>query len=106
VAGSILLHAARKTEKSQLRGGFVARWGGQGRYLLKEEQVKILAIVLIVVGIGIVVWGGFGFQTRQKVLDVGPIHATKETEHHVPYGPLAGALLAVGGVVLLVKDKG
>jgi drug/metabolite transporter (DMT)-like permease len=68
--------------------------------------VKILAIALILVGIGIVVWGGFGFQTREKVLDVGPIHATKEKEHHVPYGPLAGALLAVGGVVLLVKDKG
>jgi drug/metabolite transporter (DMT)-like permease len=67
--------------------------------------VKTLAIVLILVGIGIVIWGGFGFQTREKVLDVGPIHASREKEHHVPYGPLAGALLAVGGVVLLVKGK-
>ncbi len=67
--------------------------------------MKILAIVLIAVGIAIVVWGGFGFQTREKVLDVGPIHASKDTEHHVPYGPIAGALLAVGGVVLLVKTK-
>ncbi len=67
--------------------------------------MKSLAIILIVVGIGIVVWGAFGFQTREKVLDVGPIHASKDKEHHVPYGPLAGALLAVGGVVLLVKGK-
>jgi drug/metabolite transporter (DMT)-like permease len=67
--------------------------------------LKILAIALIVVGIGIVIWGGFGFQTREKVLDVGPIHASKDKEHHVPYGPLAGALLAVGGVVLLVKGR-
>jgi drug/metabolite transporter (DMT)-like permease len=67
--------------------------------------VKILALALIVVGIGIVIWGAFGFQTRQKVLDVGPIHATREKEHDVPYGPLAGALLAVGGVVLLVKGR-
>jgi drug/metabolite transporter (DMT)-like permease len=67
--------------------------------------VKSLAIVLIVVGIGIVVWGAFGFQTREKVVDVGPIHASRDKEHHVPYGPLAGALLAVGGVVLQVKDK-
>ncbi len=67
--------------------------------------MKILAIALIVVGIGIVIWGGFGFQTREKVLDVGPIHASKDKEHHVPYGPLAGALLAVGGVVLLVKGR-
>lgn len=67
--------------------------------------MKILASVLIVVGIGIVIWGAFGFQTREKVLDVGPIHASKDKEHHVPYGPLAGALLAVGGVVLLVKGR-
>ena len=67
--------------------------------------MKILAIALILVGIGIVIWGGFGFRTQEKVLDVGPIHATREKEHHVPYGPLAGALLAVGGVVLLVKGK-
>ena len=71
----------------------------------KETSVKTPAILLIVVGIVIVVWGAFGFQTRDKVIDVGPIHATKETTHNVPYGPLAGAILAIGGVVLLVKSK-
>jgi drug/metabolite transporter (DMT)-like permease len=68
--------------------------------------MKTAAIVLIVVGIGIVIWGAFGFQTREKVLDVGPIHASRDKEHNVPYGPLAGGLLALGGVVLLVKSKG
>ena len=33
--------------------------------------MKTPAILLIVVGIVIVVWGAFGFQTRDKVLDVG-----------------------------------
>jgi hypothetical protein len=45
-----------------------------------------------------VIWGAFGFQTREKVLDVGPIHASRDKEHNVPYGPLAGGLLAEGGV--------
>ena len=67
--------------------------------------MKIPAILLILVGIAIVVWGAFGFTTREKVVDIGPIHATKDTHHDVPYGPLAGAVLAVGGVVLLVKSK-
>jgi drug/metabolite transporter (DMT)-like permease len=52
--------------------------------------VKTAAILLIAVGIVIVVWGPFGFQTRDKVFDVGPIQARKETTHNVPYGPLAG----------------
>ena len=67
--------------------------------------MKSIAIVLILAGVAIVIWGAFGFQTREKVLDVGPIHATKDKEHNVPYGPLAGGLLALGGVVLLVKSK-
>ena len=67
--------------------------------------MKAAAIILIVVGVAIVIWGAFGFKTREKVLDVGPIHATKETEHNVPYGPLAGAVIALGGVILLVKSK-
>jgi drug/metabolite transporter (DMT)-like permease len=68
-------------------------------------DMKAAALLLIVVGIGIVIWGAFGFQTREKVLDVGPIHATKDKTHDVPYGPIAGAVLAVGGVVLLVKSR-
>jgi drug/metabolite transporter (DMT)-like permease len=67
--------------------------------------MKGAAILLIVVGIGIVIWGAFGFTTREKVLDVGPIHASKDQTHNVPYGPIAGAVLALGGVVLLVKGR-
>ena len=64
-----------------------------------------LGIILIVIGVIIIVWGTFGFKTREKVVDVGPIHATKETTHHVPYGPIAGAIVLIGGVVLLVSGR-
>jgi len=67
--------------------------------------MKSAAILLILIGIGIVIWGAFGFETRQTVLDVGPIHASRDKQHNVPYGPLMGGLLAVGGVALLIKDK-
>ena len=67
--------------------------------------MKLLATVLIVAGIGIVIWSVFGFKTREKVLDVGPIHATKDETHNVPYGPVAGTVLVLGGAVLLFKAK-
>ncbi|MGI9072287.1 MAG: hypothetical protein ACR2JB_13460 [Bryobacteraceae bacterium] len=66
---------------------------------------KPAGIVLIVVGLIIIVWGAFGFKTREKVVDVGPIHATKDTTHHVPYAPIAGAIVLIGGVILLVSDR-
>jgi drug/metabolite transporter (DMT)-like permease len=67
--------------------------------------VKTPAVILIVVGVVIVIWGAFGFRTTEKVVDIGPIHATREKEHNIPYGPLAGGLLVLGGVILLVKSK-
>jgi drug/metabolite transporter (DMT)-like permease len=66
--------------------------------------MKTAAAILIAVGIAIVIWGGFGFTTREKVVDVGPIHATQDTRHDVPYGPLAGAALAIAGAAMLVKS--
>jgi hypothetical protein len=67
--------------------------------------MKAMAVLLIIVGIGIVIWGAFGFKTREKVVDVGPLHASKDVTHNVPYGPIAGAIIAIGGVVLLIKNR-
>ena len=67
--------------------------------------MKPAAILLILVGIGIVIWGAFGFQTRETVLNIGPIHATRDTTHNVPFGSVAGVVLALGGVVLLLKSR-
>ena len=60
---------------------------------------------LVIIGLAIMVWGIFGYTTRDKVVDIGPIDATKETKHDVPYGPLAGGLILVGGVVLIGMGK-
>ncbi|HYK17289.1 MAG TPA: hypothetical protein VEV37_04670 [Bryobacteraceae bacterium] len=37
--------------------------------------------------------------TRDTVVNVGPIHATKDMTHRIPFGPVAGALVVIGGVV-------
>jgi hypothetical protein len=63
-------------------------------------------MILIVLGLVLVVWGFTGFKTRDSVVNVGPIHAEKDTTHHVPYGPIAGALVMVGGVVLVASGRG
>ena len=67
--------------------------------------MKMAGVLLIVIGLAIIVWGAFGFKTREKVVDVGPIHATRDKEHNVPYGPITGAIVALGGVLILVKGK-
>jgi drug/metabolite transporter (DMT)-like permease len=66
---------------------------------------KILGIILIVVGLFGLAWGGFTYTTREKVVDIGPIHATREKTHDLPVPPIAGAVALIGGVILLVSGK-
>jgi hypothetical protein len=47
----------------------------------------------------------FNYTTREKVVDIGPIHATREETHNVPVPPIAGALALVGGIVVLVVGR-
>jgi hypothetical protein len=62
---------------------------------------KMIGAILIVLGLGGLAWGGFAYTTREKVVDIGPIHATREQTHDIPVPPIAGALALVGGIVLL-----
>ncbi len=63
---------------------------------------KTVGVILIVLGLFGLAWGGFTYTTREKVVDIGPIHATREKTHDIPIPPIAGGLALVGGIVLLV----
>jgi hypothetical protein len=66
---------------------------------------KTLGIILIALGLCGLAWGGLSYTTTEKVVDLGPIHATREKTHNVPLPPLAGGVAIIGGVVLLVAGK-
>ena len=64
--------------------------------------MKIVGIVLIVIGIIALAYGGITYRTREKVLDIGPIEATAERQKTIPLPPLLGGLALAGGVALLI----
>ena len=66
---------------------------------------KTLGVVLIVLGLFGLAWGGFTYTTREKVVDIGPIHATRDKTHNVPLPPIAGAVALIGGIVLLIARR-
>jgi hypothetical protein len=67
--------------------------------------MKPLGIILLVVGVLALAYQGFTYTTQKKVLDVGPIQATKEEHHTVPIPPILGALALIGGIVVLISDR-
>jgi drug/metabolite transporter (DMT)-like permease len=67
--------------------------------------MKPLGVILVVLGVLALVYQGFTYTTQKKVLDLGPIQATKQEHHTVPLPPILGALALIGGVVILVSDR-
>jgi uncharacterized membrane protein HdeD (DUF308 family) len=67
--------------------------------------MKALGIILLVFGVLALAYQGFTYTTHKKVLDVGPIQATKEERHVVPIPPILGTLALISGVVVLVTDR-
>jgi hypothetical protein len=67
--------------------------------------MKPLGIVLVVLGILALIYGGVTWTRRDTVVDAGPIEITAEKKEHLPVSPIAGGLLLAAGVALLLKRK-
>jgi len=62
----------------------------------------IVAAILIAVGVVAFAYQGITYTTREKLVDLGPVHVTTEETKTLPLPPILGALALVGGVVLLI----
>ena len=64
--------------------------------------MKLIGIVLIIVGVLGLAYGGFSYTTREKVVDLGPLQVTADKEKTVPIAPIAGVAALVGGIALVL----
>jgi uncharacterized membrane protein YidH (DUF202 family) len=65
--------------------------------------MRAIAIVLIVLGVLGLAYGGVTWTRRDTVVDAGPIEITRDQRESLPIPPIAGGALLVVGVVLLMK---
>lgn len=66
------------------------------------KTASLLGIVLIVLGVIGLAYQGITYTKQKRVVDIGPIHATKETHETIPIPPVLGGIALVGGIALLV----
>lgn len=73
------------------------------------KPASIVGILLIVLGIIALAYGGFSFKTRERenVVNLGPlkVDATVEKERRLPLPPILGVAALTGGVVLLIAGQ-
>lgn len=63
--------------------------------------MKLVGVLLIVLGIAGIVYGGFTYTTRKKAVDLGPVQIDKSEHHSVPIPPILGIVAIAGGGALL-----
>lgn len=66
---------------------------------------KTIGILLLVIGAAMLIWTGFTYTRKEKVVDAGPIQISADRQHSVNWPPYAGGLLVIGGIVLLVTAR-
>ena len=66
------------------------------------KPIILIGIVLVVLGALALAYQGINYTRTEKVLDLGPIHATKETQNRIPLPPIFGGIALIGGIALLI----
>jgi len=68
------------------------------------KPAVVVGVLLIILGIAGLAFGGLSFTHKEKVLDLGPIQASADKKESLPIPPILGALAIVGGVVLVATS--
>ena len=70
------------------------------------KPAAIVGVLLIILGVVALAYGGFSFTTheKKKVVDLGPLQvdATVEKQRSFPLPPILGVAALAGGVVLVI----
>ena len=51
------------------------------------------------------IYTGFNYVTKEKVVDIGPIEINAEKNHTVKWPPIVGLVLIVGGIAIIALDR-
>ena len=67
------------------------------------SSTRMIAAVLVALGVVVLAYSGITFSTRGKPVDIGPLHVETTQSHFIP--PVFGAIALVAGLVLLVAGN-
>ncbi len=60
---------------------------------------------MMVIGIAMLIWTGFTYTKKEKVIDAGPLEVSADKEKTVSWPPYAGGILLVGGIIVFATAK-
>lgn len=68
-------------------------------------MAKAIGVILVIVGAIMLVWTGFSFTKKEKVVDIGSLEITADKKEQVNWPPYVGGVVLAAGIVLLIIPK-
>jgi len=69
------------------------------------KGITIIGIILIVLGVVGLIYGGITYTSRENVVDVGSMHLEVDQTNRIPLSPIAGAVAVAAGVVMIFAGR-
>ena len=66
---------------------------------------RTFGLILIVLGIIMLVWTGFSYTKKEKIVDAGPIEISADREKSLNWPPYVGGIILVAGLIIMVTSK-
>jgi uncharacterized membrane protein len=66
---------------------------------------RTIGIVLIIIGAVMLIWTGFTYTKKEKIVDAGPLQISADRQKSVNWPPYLGGILLVGGIVVVATAK-
>ena len=66
---------------------------------------RTVGIVIIILGVIMLVWTGFTYTKKEKIVDAGPLEISADREKSVNWSPYVGGILLLGGIVIVATSK-
>ena len=66
---------------------------------------KTIGVILIVIGAAMLIWTGFTYTKKDKIVDAGPIQISADRQKTVNWPPYLGGILLVGGILIVATSK-
>lgn len=63
---------------------------------------RVAGLILVIVGVVALVWGGVFWTDRDTIVDAGPVELQRTEREGVAVPPIIGGVLLVAGIVLLL----
>lgn len=74
-------------------------------YITDIIMNRTIGLILMVLGIIMLIWTGFSYTKKEKVIDAGPIQVSADKEKNVNWPPYLGGILLIGGIVVVATAK-